>query len=188
MKKIVTGPSDLIAELVGSASRRRLLRFGVSISLAVLALSACAALEQGVRDFVNPQDSEPGSQIEIPTEPVSMPPPPGISPRPKPSRFAAAAAPQPEADPNELIGQTGTRVVELLGPPGAEREQPPARIWEYEAPECTLTVHFYLNLENQSFEVLRYEVVRRGDPEFTDRLCYGALRTAGGGAISNMRG
>jgi hypothetical protein len=62
-----------------------------------------------------------------------------------------------------------------LGLPSTTRDVPPAKIWHYLANDCVVSVYFYLNLESQVFQVLRYEIVPRTTATLDGGTCYERL-------------
>lgn len=60
--------------------------------------------------------------------------------------------------PVSLIGQNQITVAKLLGKPASERQVAAARVWDYRAPECLLSVFFYLDTGRNDFYVLHFEI------------------------------
>ncbi len=94
-----------------------------------------------------------------PREPIRLPPPP----RRKPAGVARqdvalTAPPPPPISPNDLVGLTFVQVVDLLGTPTLQADDPPAKIYAYTGEKCTLKMYFYLDLENDEYRTLTYEV------------------------------
>lgn len=101
--------------------------------------------------------TEPPADIAIPAE--SMEPkvapaaPSDPSPTPAPTTMALLSPP-----PVNLIGQNQITVAKLLGKPASERQVAAARVWDYRAPECLLSVFFYLDTGRNDFYVLHFEI------------------------------
>jgi hypothetical protein len=69
-----------------------------------------------------------------------------------------AAIPTPAdlaAPPAKLIGLTEQETVTLLGPPNAQWDRPPAKVWHYQGPDCAVDVFFYLDVSRNEFSALR---------------------------------
>ena len=66
------------------------------------------------------------------------------------------AALQPQ--PAELICLEPTQTVAVLGEPSLRLQDPPAQVWQYNATECTLRLHFYRDIITQQFRALSYEI------------------------------
>lgn len=78
---------------------------------------------------------------------------------------SATAALQPQ--PAELIGLEPTQTVAVLGEPSLRLQDPPAQVWQYNATECTLRLHFYRDIITQQFRALSYEI-ENSDTENVD--------------------
>ena len=96
------------------------------------------------------------------------------------NQVAAVQPSAPITGPAGLIGLDQPSVERHLGIPVIKRESPPAEIWVYDGAECVLNLYFYLNLESQAFETLRYEVVGMGGERPSDRACYDNIVSARG--------
>jgi len=164
----------------------------LAASIAPIALAAgCAGLEDDTR----PVTVADGATAN------DAPPPPAILPRLRPGQtmpevasadpVAADAAqgeeavpvalpppPTEGADPELLVGMDEGAVAATLGRPSAVREVPPAKIWRYSGTDCVVSVYFYLNLESQVFQVLRYEIVPRPTSIVDGTTCYARLNQA----------
>lgn len=79
------------------------------------------------------------------------------------ARIALARPPTPRPDPPvppaqlKLIGLSRGDAESLLGPPAAEAERSPAKVWQYRAADCTIDVYFYLDVARNEFYALHYE-------------------------------
>ncbi|MEJ0068006.1 MAG: hypothetical protein WDO24_03890 [Pseudomonadota bacterium] len=104
--------------------------------------------------------------------PVAVAPPApdveaGVKPRrpaakrpaePSPADSQTAAVPTPGdlgAQAPKLIGLTEQETVTLLGPPSAQWDRPPAKVWHYQGPDCAVDVFFYLDVSRNEFSALR---------------------------------
>jgi hypothetical protein len=165
----------------------------LAASIAPIALvSGCAEIENDIRSVIVADGTPEGSS----------PLPPAALPKLKPGQTMpemAAADPAaadevpvdeavPEtlpppptkgADPELLVGMDEGTVAATLGPPSAVREVPPAKIWHYSVSDCVVSVYFYLNLESQLFQVLRYEIVPRPTSTVDGPTCYARLNQVG---------
>jgi hypothetical protein len=142
------------------------------LGTALLGLSACAELGIQFPDLHDPAEtaetpvlaeqalSNTGRFPEDMTEEVAarrpLPPPPVR--KPEVSQATIEATRPPQADPDALIGLDFDRTTVLLGAPALLIEQPPAKIWAYNGPNCTLRIFFYPRVGGSDFRVLTYEV------------------------------
>lgn len=87
-----------------------------------------------------------------------------------------APAPEPDIDddPRQLMGLAGGALTELLGPPGYQREDADAQVWQYRGQDCMLDVYLYRDGEHTPHRVTYYEF--RG--ERANRSCFRALLPA----------
>lgn len=174
------------------------LRNFVSLAVVTLALAGCAAIEEDVRKIFTTEQS--GSDIPAPPAPDVQTParpavtPPSVTPRPKPSNRAIASAPSDapsdapkgeaptgagtELSPEAILGLDEIGVARLLGLPGAQHEAPPARIWTYVRDDCAFNVYFYLNLDSETFQALRYDSVPQGTASTDTRECFSQIVAA----------
>jgi hypothetical protein len=77
-----------------------------------------------------------------------------------PARTALVRPPTPRPEPPpplKLIGLSRGEAEALLGPPAAEAERSPAKVWQYRAVDCTVDVYFYLDVARNEFYALHYE-------------------------------
>jgi len=84
--------------------------------------------------------------------------PPGRRPPADATQSAAIATPVPAdlaAQPVKLIGLTEPETVALLGAPSAQWDRPPAKVWRYQGPDCSVDVFFYLDVSRNEFSALR---------------------------------
>lgn len=149
------------------------------LGMALLGLSACADLGIPAPDFRGPASdstnpvaaeqalSNAGRFPEDVTDEVATPKPLPPLPVRKPDVPQAAidATRPPQADPDALVGLDFERTTALLGDPALLIEEPPAKIWAYNASNCVLHVFFYPKVGGSDFRVLTYEV--KGGPEGT---------------------
>jgi hypothetical protein len=60
---------------------------------------------------------------------------------------------------NELTGLRPSDVVAILGQPDLQRDEPPAELWQYRAPDCILNLFFYR--ERDGYRLSRAETWQR---------------------------
>ncbi len=91
--------------------------------------------------------------------PVSVPSAVPGAPPGAPSGTGEGSAPVLVLPPHptiaSLTGLGNDQVTALLGPPSAENEKPPAKVWRYQAAGCTLDLYFYLDVGSNRFQVLQ---------------------------------
>lgn len=107
--------------------------------------------------------------IEVPAGPPQPVEPPGRAAPAKP-----AAKPK-DLTPPQLVGLNEDEVVRLLGPAGSRREEPPATVWQYRAPDCALDLFFYMDMETRRFRALAYDLSTT-DGSKGDRALNGCLK------------
>jgi len=135
-----------------------------------------------------PAPMPPPPKPSLPARPVAKPAPPSKVPAEPPTDIASAAPSDPvtagspeqhgtptasgdplptpppttlallSPPPVNLIGQNQSTVTKLLGKPASERQVAAARVWDYRAPECLLSVFFYLDTGRNDFYVLHFEI------------------------------
>jgi len=174
------------------ANRHRMRNLLLAASIVPFAFAAgCSGFEDDIRTVIAADGSAGGA----------APPPPAVLPKLRPGQAlpdivladpaAADEAPVDEAvpdalpppptegaDPELLVGMDQGAVAATLGPPSAVRDVPPAKIWHYSGSDCVVSVYFYLNLESQVFQVLRYEIVPRPTSSIDGPTCYARLNQA----------
>lgn len=146
---------------------------------AALTLAACGPFAPRPPAAPPPHPAPPPPLEAGPPTPLQRPRPRWWPPRPlpRPDQLSPAAAlpvtaspappaPAPRPTVASLTGLGGDQVVALLGQPDTKSENPPARIWHYQAAGCSLDLFFYLDVANNRFQVLQ---VRSGEtPESAD--------------------
>ncbi|MCP4328557.1 MAG: hypothetical protein GY791_09000 [Alphaproteobacteria bacterium] len=150
---------------------------------AILLLAGCEGWKEDIRSIVAYGGDEDNSSELADRHPEELKetPPPSIVPKPRPDLGitqgpdAFSADDAYGADPEELIGRNERQVKATLGTPAAQRDVPPAKIWHYSEDDCVISVYFYLNLESQVFQALRYEIVERPRSAIEGRECYAML-------------
>ena len=142
------------------------------------AVAAAPAVESAPPPPVAMPRTKPGQTIaKVETAPVA--PPAAATPENEaPAKAAATTDATPDADPEDLVGMDEPMVEATLGLPSTARDVPPAIIWHYLANDCVVSVYFYLNLESQVFQVLRYEIVPRTTATIDGATCYQSLNQA----------
>jgi hypothetical protein len=127
------------------------------VALAALSsLSACSMVDS----LFGPAPeaaSKPSAAETPPAPPVARPP--GAAPL-RTARLPMPPAPAPgrEADIEiKLVGLSRPETQALLGPPTAESERSPAKVWQYLSGDCAVDVYFYLDVARNEFYALHYE-------------------------------
>ena len=89
------------------------------------------------------------------------------------------------AEPDIIIGLAQFEVENMIGKPDSVREEPPATVWVYNAPQCTLDIYFYLDVKSNKLTALSYHsdiTGQSGEPgeggdKLAARSCLGQLQT-----------
>jgi hypothetical protein len=185
---IVNPPGWVLAPASIAAGRRvlecgRLLAASLrcaGIALVLLA-AGCSGWEDDLRQLVSTEDVTTMNDADVERHPTNepVPPQPPTVPTTKPTQpahdSASAMLEKGPADPDDLIGLNERAVESILGAPGVKRDVPPAKIWQYSVIDCVVSVYFYLNLESQDFQALRYEIVPRPGAPVDGKECYAQL-------------
>ncbi len=152
----------------------------VLMTMLLVALTGCGAMEE----FAKSLEANAGAPPPAPkVKPVRVIPPP---PRPKP-KVALAAKPdnQPagpaEFDPQLLIGLKPAQAIASLGNPAAVLERSPSMVWRYNAKGCALDLFFYMDLGDNAFRVLAYDMKAGTPSDHAARACLGQFRAAADG-------
>ena len=99
------------------------------------------------------------SKLKINPSTGSAPTPFAAPPRRKPPIFASGRPSHPfVVGLRRLIGLDRASTKALLGDPSSYQEDPPARIWSYNAGVCVLKVFFYPRVDIEEFRALTYEI------------------------------
>lgn len=83
------------------------------------------------------------------------------------------------APPVRLVGLGEQELRELLGPPAAEEERPPGKVWHYRKGRCTLDVSLYPDVQTRKFGTLTYEVKSDDNTDEGKRICLAELQSRG---------
>lgn len=102
-----------------------------------------------------------------PPEATAIPPALQKPPPPRPGQTHATTV-SPAPDIGELAGQDEAGLRQLLGSPGAERNQGAARVLSYRSGTCSLEVVLFPDAATGESRVLTYDMPRDG--------CYPVLR------------
>lgn len=143
---------------------------GASVLVMAL-LPACSTLESLQQEVLAPAPA-PGSETasgesgESSAAHEDPPPAPKRKPEVAPETPRTARAMPPEAAPDQtfepnprlLVGLDFDATKALLGDPALQSEQPPAKVWAYNAGDCMFNVFFYPSVEDNVFRVLTYAV------------------------------
>jgi len=96
-----------------------------------------------------------------PAVPAAVEPATATPGEPPSVRPAPAKPPPPSLTLPQLVGRSEAEVARLLGTADNLREEPPAAVWEYRTETCELDLFFYMDMENQRFRALAYDVSTR---------------------------
>jgi hypothetical protein len=97
--------------------------------------------------------------------PVAQSAPPAAAVTPPPGRVVRVAPPPPRPTPLpeikapelKVVGLSQTETETLLGSPDAALDRPPAKVWQYKAPDCAVDIYFYLDVGRNAFYALHYD-------------------------------
>ncbi|MGE0152931.1 MAG: hypothetical protein AB7R90_09955 [Reyranellaceae bacterium] len=78
------------------------------------------------------------------------------------------------ATPN-LVGLEQAQVARILGPPMAETERAPGKVWRYWNSRCVLDVSMYLDIQSRAYRVLSYEVTNHDNSAGGRSACMAEL-------------
>ena len=98
------------------------------VLLTILFVAACAG-----------SPPAPMSSLEN-TERAAVEPATTAAPEPE---VAIVPPPVPVPNPKSFLNRNGTEIAGILGEPGFVRRDPPAELWQYRTPACTLDLFFY---------------------------------------------
>ncbi len=151
----------------------------VIMTMLLVALTGCAAMEE----FANSLEANAAPPPAPKVKPVRVIPP---SPKPKPMVALAAKRNNhrtgpAEYDPELLIGLKPAQAIASLGNPATVVERSPSMVWRYNAKGCALDLFFYMDLGDNAFRVLAYDM-KAGTPSVVAaRACLGQFRAAANG-------
>ena len=78
-----------------------------------------------------------------------------------------------------LIGLDEQQLRALLGPPAAEEDRPPAKIWRYRKGGCSLNLSLYPDVQTRKFGTLTYEVKSDDNTDEGKRACLADIQPRG---------
>ena len=111
-----------------------------------------------------------------------------IPPSPKPKPMVALAAKRDnhptgpaQYDPELLIGLKPAQAIASLGNPATVVERSPSMVWRYNAKGCALDLFFYMDLGDNAFRVLAYDMKAGTPSDVAARACLGQFRAAADG-------
>ena len=81
--------------------------------------------------------------------------------------------------PVNLIGLDEQQLRGLLGPPAAEEERPPGKIWRYRKGGCSLNFSLYPDVQTRKFGTLTYEVKSDDNTDEGKRACLADIQPRG---------
>ncbi len=147
------------------------------LGLLVLGLVGC--IDHGA------QRGQPSPRGVLPNKPqvTELAPQPLVRPKPSlnsglppvPRRKPAPSLVENEADPQWLLSLDFEATEALLGAPALKLEQPPARVWVYNANGCILNIFFYPRVEEGTYRVLNYDVHGTEPENQVARRCFAKL-------------
>ena len=149
----------------------------VIMTILLVALAGCSAVEEIPKSVeANAAGSPPAPKIK----PKRVVPPP---PRPKPMAVLASKhqdqpPSMPHYDPQLLIGLNPSQALASLGNPASVLERSPSMVWRYDMKVCALDLFFYMDLGDNAFRVLAYEMKAGGSSDVAARACLGHIRAA----------
>ncbi len=153
----------------------------VIMTMLLVALTGCAAMEEIAQSLEANAAGAPPPAPKVKPKRVSPPPP-----RPKPEVALAAKGdghpPGPaEYDPELLIGLKPAQAIASLGNPATVVERSPSMVWRYNAKGCALDLFFYMDLGDNAFRVLAYDMKAGTSSDVAARTCLGHFRAAADG-------
>jgi hypothetical protein len=74
-----------------------------------------------------------------------------------------------------LVGLDQTQVAKILGPPMAETEKAPGKVWRYWNSRCAVDVSMYLDIQSRAYRVLSYEVTNHDNSAGGRSACLAEL-------------
>lgn len=116
--------------------------------------------------------------------PSTIGPGPGLNQKPGPQEnkgenWAAVAHPKPpppSVEPRSVVGATEGEAMKLLGAPSMIADRAPALVWEYHGQKCALSLHFYMDVNTQTYHVLTYDIAPKSVAESS---CFASIRSGG---------
>jgi hypothetical protein len=82
---------------------------------------------------------------------------------------------QSERKTVNLVGLDQSEVAKALGPPMAETEKAPGKVWRYWNSRCAVDVSLYLDVQTRSYRVLAYEVTNHDNSPGDRNACLAEL-------------
>ena len=158
----------------------------VIMTMLLVTLTGCSAIEEISKSI------DANTAAAAPPEPKIKPkrviPPP---PRPKPMAALAAKQEdpppdqppdalqyQPQYDPQLLIGLKPSQAIASLGNPASVLERSPSMVWRYNIKGCALDLFFCMDLGDNAFRVLAYDMKAGTSSDVAARACLGHFRAA----------
>jgi hypothetical protein len=81
--------------------------------------------------------------------------------------------------PVNLIGLDEQQLRRLLGPPAAEEDHPPGKVWRYRKGGCSLNLSLYPDVQTRKFGTLTYEVRSDDNTDEGKRACLADIQPRG---------
>ncbi|MDP6706644.1 MAG: hypothetical protein QF893_09900 [Alphaproteobacteria bacterium] len=163
---------------------RRRFGFRTAMVLPALLLAACVTRQQAdvtapqpevAAATVTPQREQTPTVTPIEAAREDKRPRFGRAPRPASSSPSAQVAARQTV---RLAGLRGTDLVLLLGQPSLQRRDPPAEVWQYVGPRCTLHVFFYSAGAAADYRVMHVDAIDRGGARAEPEDCLARLLDA----------
>jgi hypothetical protein len=148
---------------------------------AVAAMAGCAIGQSAAR-----QDGEPPN---MPSEPVAIfersesaeqdvtPAPAAPAERTEQRAAVSHPKPAPPLAAATVVGVTEHEAMKLFGTPRVIADRPPALIWEYTGARCELALHFYMDVNTETYRVLTYDIAPKTAEESS---CFTSIRDGSG--------
>jgi hypothetical protein len=154
----------------------------ILLGIGSLSLSACDLPQFGSQS--PKQSSSRASTKTMPARSASSSVPPRASTRPDGTTLGQSSS---TASPKEgdgvtqvnLIGMDEQQLRALLGPPAAEEDRPPAKIWRYRKGGCSLNLSLYPDVQTRKFGTLTYEVKSDDNTDEGKRACLADIQPRG---------
>ncbi len=165
-------------------AKQRRFGFRAAMVLPALLLAACVARQQtdvtaprpeAAAATVPPQRDRPPTATPTETARAATRPGLGRAPRPASSSPSAQVAARQTV---RLVGLRSTDLVLLLGQPSLQRRDPPAEVWQYVGPGCTLHVFFYSARAAADYGVMHVEAIDRDGARAEPEDCLARLLDA----------
>jgi hypothetical protein len=106
----------------------------------------------------------------IAAAPAAVAPPPVAVPAPAPAPQPPPAKPS-ASDPPKIEGMKQDEILAQLGTPASQRELSPARVFDYRARGCTISIYLYFDTGRADFFALHYDFNGKAGPSREAERC-----------------